>query len=348
MEKAAPVLPEAMAAGDGKIENVRIHNRGNHLTLGETVPRGFPRSLSFVSSPQLPEKQSGRLQLAQWLIQNPLTARVIVNRVWHWHFGAGLVRSTDNFGTLGDSPSHPELLDWLAGQFVEDGWSIKKLHRRIMLSQTYQQSAIHNVAAAQRDPENRMLWRFPRQRLDAESLRDALLAVGGNLDRTMGGSLMQGGNRGYVPGYPNGVYDRYDSPRRSVYIPVIRSMLYDVFQAFDFADPSMSNGERMSTTVAPQALFALNSKLMHDQAHRLAERLQRLPSVGANDRIQQTYNLVYGRSATPNEVAQAREFLQQMEAVWQRKKQPQATAQQRAWQSLCRALLAANEFVTLE
>src|SRR5207244_1588684 len=162
------------------------------------------------------------------------------------------------------------------------------------LSDMYQTAGTWNETAAALDPDNRLLWRFPRQRLDAESLRDALLAVGGNLDRTMGGSLLEGANRSYVRGYPNGAYEKYDYPRRSVYLPVIRSMLYDVFQAFDFADPSTPNGERTATTVAPQALFMLNGKLLADQSRQLAKRL--LDS-GRDDpgKVQELYERAFGR-----------------------------------------------------
>jgi hypothetical protein len=347
--KSAPVLPEAMGASEGKATTLRIHLRGSHLTLGSEAPRRFPLSLAGKNQKSLDAKQSGRRELAEWLTRpdHPLTARVIVNRVWHWHFGSGLVRSTDNFGVLGDKPSHPELLDWLALRFVADGWSLKSLHRRIMLSGAYQMGGNWNVTAAEADPDNRLHWRFNRQRLDAETLRDSLLAVSGSLDRAMGGTLMQGGNRGYVPGYPNGVYEKYDFPRRSVYLPVIRSMLYDVFQAFDFADPSTPNGERASTTIAPQALFALNGKLMAEQSKALAKRLldAKLDDAG---RVKQAYALAYGRPATANEVSRSLEFVRRIESEWGVQKIEAGEAQSRAWQSLCRAILTANEFVYVD
>jgi len=349
MEKAAPALPEAMAAAEGKVENLRIHLRGNHLTLGAEIRRGVPQILAGAQPPTMPAKQSGRLQFAEWLASpgHPLTARVIVNRVWNWHFGAGLVRSTDNFGVLGDKPSHPELLDWLARQFIEDGWSIKTLHRRIVLSETYWQSTKWSAEGVDKDPENRLLWRFNRQRLDAESVRDALLAAGGNLDRAMRGSLMQGNNRAYVPGYPNGIYDRYDFPRRSIYLPVVRSMLYDVFQAFDFADPSTANGERVSTTVAPQALFAMNSKLMHDQSRNFAERLIR-QSPSPSEAIRRAYEIALGRPPSMVEVHRAEAFLKSVTTQLQAQKLLPAETELRSWQSFCRALLSCNEFFFIE
>jgi hypothetical protein len=349
LEKATPALPEAMGASEGTIANLRIHLRGNHLTLGREVPRQFPRIPSGEKQTPIGPKESGRLQLAKWIASpdNPLTARVLVNRIWHWHFGAGLVRSTDNFGALGEKPSHPELLDWLAKRFIEDQWSIKALHRRILLSRVYQQSAAWNETAAARDPDNRLLWRWNRRRLDAESYRDALLAVGGTLDRAMGGSLLQGGNRGYVPGYPNSTYDNYDFPRRSVYLPVVRSMLYDVFQAFDFADPSTPSGTRDTTTVAPQALFSLNGKVMSDQSRAFALRLLARPGAEDSSRVAQAYEIAFGRQASAQESKRALAFVSRMQDEW-KKQGFSAEGQLRAWQGLCRVLLSANEFVSLE
>src|SRR5262249_33321054 len=203
LEKSKPELPAAMAVAEGTPGNLRIHLRGNHLTLGREVPRRFPRILAGEKQSPIEGKQSGRLQLAEWLTRrdNPLTPRVLVNRLWHWHFSAGLVRSPDNFGALGDRPVNQPLLDWLAVRLVESGWSVKAMHRLIMLSSTYQMSGAHDERAALVDPENHLHWRWQRRRLDAEEVRDALLAVSGQLDSAMGGSLMQGSNRGYVPGY---------------------------------------------------------------------------------------------------------------------------------------------------
>ncbi len=192
LEKSSPAaLPHAMAVEDGKAMDLRIHIRGSHLALGELSPRGFPRALG-AENQSLPGDASGRLQLAQWVTdpKHPLTSRVMVNRIWRWHFGTGIVRSTDNFGNLGDRPSHPELLDWLASRFVESGWSVKAMHRLVMLSSTYQMSTTFNAAAAEADPDNRLLWRMNRCRLEAEAVRDALLFVASELDSSLGGSLL--------------------------------------------------------------------------------------------------------------------------------------------------------------
>jgi mono/diheme cytochrome c family protein len=350
LEKSLPPLPEAMGVTEGTVTNLRIHLRGNHLTLGQEVPRQFPRILAGERQTPIAGKQSGRLQLAEWLTRpdHPLTARVLVNRVWHWHFGAGLVRSTDNFGTLGDRPVNQPLLDWLAVRFVEGGWSLKRLHREIMLSCTYQMSSTYDDKAAVADPENRLHWHWRRRRLEAEALRDAILAVSGSLDLKMGGSLFQGANRAYVPGYPNSTYDRYDFNRRSIYLPVIRSDLYSVFQAFDFADPSTSNGERAVTTVAPQALFLMNGKLVAEQTKHLAKALLARHDLDDAGRVRLVYERAFARPATERETERALAFLQRAEATLRSEKVAEDEGRLRAWQSLCRVLLATSEFLYVE
>ena len=188
---------------------------------------------------------------------------MIVNRVWRWHFGRGLVRSVDNFGKLGQLPTHPELLDWLAHRLVSRGWSLKRLHKDIMLSRTYQMSTRWDRHAARVDPENSLLWRMPRRRLEAEELRDSILAAGGLLETTMGGTLLatspfQDLSAGGLARKPS----LYESARRSVYLPVLRGALYEMYRTFDFPDPAVSNGDRAVTTVASQALFMMNGRLV--------------------------------------------------------------------------------------
>ena len=196
-EKAGPDVPTAMGVVEQKVIDVPLHVRGSHLKLGEIVPRRVPVVFTSLDKPQFVPQQSGRLELARWMTdeRNPLTYRVIVNRAWRWHFGKGLVRTPDNFGMLGEAPTHPELLDWLACRFVERGTSFKALHRLIMLSSTYQQGSMPDPETAKADPENRLWGRTEVRRLEAEAIRDALLAVGGKLDRTMGGSLLTVKNR---------------------------------------------------------------------------------------------------------------------------------------------------------
>jgi hypothetical protein len=272
----------------------------------------------------------------------------MVNRLWRWHFGEGLVRSTDNFGHLGDRPSHPELLDWLAVRFVESGWSIKAMHRLIMLSSTYQMSTSYDERAASADPENRLHWRHNRHRLEAEALRDGILAVSGRLDLRMGGTLYPGGNRAYVIGYPNTTYDKYDFDRRSVYLPVMRSDVYAVFQAFDFADPSTASGERAATTVAPQALFLMNGKIVQEQTHHLAAGLLADTKLDEAGRICEIYERAYSRPPTDREKARALDFVRHCEEALATEKIDATERRLRSWQSLCRVILAANEFIYVE
>jgi hypothetical protein len=355
LQDSQPKLPEAMAVSEGQVEDLRVHLRGSHLTLGAAVPRRFPAIFSGEGQ-ALGASGSGRRELAKWLVRpdHPLTSRVIVNRVWLWHFGEGLVRSPDNFGSLGERPTHPELLDWLAVQFVEQGWSLKALHRLIMLSATYQMSTASNESAARADPENRLWWRANRRRLEAEALRDGILATCGELDQVGGGSLLPTPNRQYVTGtgsiLPAALYD---SRRRSIYLPVVRSALYEMFQAFDFADPSVLNGRRDATTVAPQALFMMNSQLVSQATRGFARRL--LEPTFAGDaatadiaRVQMLYECAYARPATTAEASRALQFVEQYAAAQAARKAAPDEVRQTAWQALCRAVLSANEFVYLE
>jgi hypothetical protein len=350
LEKAQPDIPMAMAVGEGTISDVRIHLRGNHLTLGRLVPRGFPRILGGDRLSPIDSLHSGRLQLAEWLTRpnHPLTARVLVNRIWRWHFGQGLVRSPDNLGRLGDRPVNQPLLDWLAVRFVADGWSIKSLHRLLMLSATYQMSTVQDADRVQVDPENRLHGHWERRRLEAEEVRDALLAISGQLDHTIGGSLLQGKNRAYVPGYPNSRYHRYDSRRRSLYLPVIRSDLYPVFQAFDFADPSMSSGDRSTTTVATQALFMMNSKLVREQTQQMARGLLDQQDRDDAGRVRLAYERSYGRKPTDAETARALAYLDRVVSLLAKEKLDAAERRLRCWQSLCRVMVSANEFIYVE
>src|SRR5262249_5898659 len=234
LQASAPERPTAMAVLEAeKVEDCHLCIRGNYHNRGPKVPRGFVTALLPPgSSPAIPAKESGRRQLAARIASpdNPLTARVMVNRVWHHLFGAGLVRTVDNFGNTGEAPSHPELLDHLALQFIKDGWSVKKLIRQVMLSRVYQMSSAADSAEGRKlDPENRLLWRANRRRLDAESIRDAMLTVSGTLDRTAGGPSIRPGTmaeRDY----------RFEDTRRSVYTPVFRNRLLELFEAFDFAN----------------------------------------------------------------------------------------------------------------
>ena len=246
-----------------------------------------------------------------------------------------------------DRPTHPELLDWLAVQFVDEGWSIKAMHRLIMLSSTYQMSTTYDAVAAEQDPENRLLWRRSRQRLDAESIRDSLLFVAGNLDFSMGGTLLPTENRKYVTSTANVNPVVYDTQRRSMYLPIVRSALYEVFQAFDFADPAVSSGERMSTTVAPQALFMMNSEIVSKQSLALAERLL---SRDATDpaRVVSLYKQTLSRPPMDEETESALAYVRQLTEMLKSKDIEESKASTTAWQSLCRAVLSSNEYLYVE
>ena len=344
--------------------NLYVQIRGNYLTPGEEAPAVFLRILEgetpkpFVAStkaavsPHEPGKirygtgrvSSGRLELARWLTdsRHPLTARVFVNRVWKHHFGEGIVRSPDNFGLLGERPSHPELLDWLATRFRETGWSIKRLHRLILLTNSYQMSSAFDPNAATADPENRWLWRYPRRRLEVEAIRDAMLAVAGNLDPTVGGTIFPHGNFEYVR------QPRYDSPRRSLYLPVIRNNVYGMFQTFDFPDPSTLNGHRVSTVVAPQALFLMNSPFAAQQAAVFADRLWQHNSTSDTGRIHYAYRLAFSREATSEEIATILRFLDRYTATLTSDGTPGTSPDRRAWAAWCQTLFASSEFIHLE
>ncbi len=358
LQESKITLPLAMAVAEGTPENVPIHIRGSHMTLGKVVPRRFPRILAGEQVAPIGDDRSGRLELARWMTEpdHPLTSRVMVNRLWQWHFGEGLVRTPDNFGRLGERPTHPQLLDWLAVQFVESGWSIKAMHRLIMLSATYQMSTAYDADAAAQDAENRLWWRRNRRRLEAEAIRDAILAVAGNLDLTMGGSLLPTENRKYVTSTANVNPIVYNSNRRSVYLPVVRSAVYEVFQAFDFADPSMLDGKRISTTVAPQALFMMNSQLVAEHAKMLAEQLLKIDGEGdgkdneSDDaaRVRALYRRVLSRPPTAAETKRAIAYLDRVSQALESLKHETDKVRLVAWHSLCRAVIASNEFLFIE
>ena len=289
-------IPETSYAG---VQNARVRIRGDVRRLGDEVPRGMPAvfgaSTSIASG-------SGRRELARWLgsRENPLTARVLVNRVWRHHFGEGLVRTPSNFGKLGEAPTHPELLDWLARRFVEDGMSVKALHRRILLSEAYRRSSAASREALEKDPDNRLLSRMNRRRLEAEAFRDALLAVSGRLDRASGGP---------ADAHP-------DSRRRMLYLNVSRTRKSSFEALFDGADATAHTDARTVSTVAPQALFLLNHPFLRD----VAAALDGQP-------VESLYARLYGRPPTAEEVDESRAL---------------------AGPDLARALLMANEFVTVD
>ncbi|PYK96223.1 MAG: hypothetical protein DME19_20400 [Verrucomicrobia bacterium] len=276
--------PRAMVLEDNSSPyNPHVFVRGNPNNPGAEVPREFLAVVAGANRKPF-QQGSGRLELAQAISgrDNPLTARVLVNRVWLHHFGSGLVRTPSDFGLRSDPPTHPELLDYLASYFMNQGWSLKKLHRLILLSNTYQQSSDGEPGGAQIDPENRLLWKMNRQRLDFEEMRDSLLAVSGKLD------LAEGGHAVDIIGEP-------PSPRRTIYGFVERQNLPNMFRAFDFASPDTTSPQRFATTVPQQALFLMNSPFVIEQARNLARRPDIQACSNPDERIRRLYKATYQR-----------------------------------------------------
>ncbi len=353
LESALPDLNHAMAVTDyDQATDLRVHVRGSFLSQADLVLRRFPKvfASSQAHQTQFKSTESGRLQLAQWLVEgrHPLVARVLVNRLWRWHFGRGLVESTDNFGQLGAQPHNPPLLDWLSVRFVKDGWSVKRIHRLIMQSSTYRMSVSHDPANASKDEENRFQWRANVRRLEAEAIRDAILYVSGRLDQNMGGSLLHVKNREFLFDHTSKDQTKYDSTRRSVYLPVIRNHLYDAFQLFDYSDASVMNSNRTTTTVAPQALFMMNSHLVTDSAAAFASRVCRQHD-SESDRIELAYCLAFGRLPTQLQRERATQYLdgfrRQAGSRAGQSKTDTNSGASRAWRFLCQTLLMSNEFI---
>ncbi len=343
----------AMGVSDGAIvRELAVHIRGSYKNLGEPVARDFPEVMRFSDvRPVFPNNASGRLELAHWMAdtRHPLTARVLVNRVWGWHFGQALVGSTENFGVLGDRPSHPELLDWLAREFMANGWSIKELHRMILRSSTYQQASSHpqEEAYALVDPENRLLWRANLQRLEAEAIRDAVLAVSGRLDRTLGGKTLPLRNRQFVFNHTSEDHTKYDSLRRSIYLPVIRNNIYSFFEQFDYPDPTMPTGARNATVIAPQALVMLNYGLVMDSAEALASNLLDA-ATEPSERIGLAYAMTLARPPSSMESGRALAFVSELTSeALTGAADLDPVGEHRAWSLFCQSLLASNEFIYL-
>jgi len=350
LEASKPEFPQAMGVADGSsAADLAIHLRGSHWTLGKVVPRRFLPVIAGDNQPPIPAGQSGRLQFAQWLTQpdHPLTSRVMVNRLWRWHFGRGIVPTVDNFGRLGLPPSNQPLLDWMALRFVENGWSMKQMHKLIMLSNTYQMGSQFDEHAAEVDPENALQWRMNRRRLEAEEIRDAILAVAGDLDLTAGGSILTFKDRQYVSDTEKRGGIDYDRNRRAVYIPVVRSSMYEVFQAFDLGDPATSNGDRNSTVIAPQALFMMNGSVVLQHTRTMAEKLLARNDVDDAGRIRDVYERAVGRPPSAKEIDRAMTFIAQVDHAMEARNPDAATRRIFAWQSFCKSLIGSNEFIYL-
>lgn len=330
-----------------RIINSPLLERGEINKPGRPVPRRFPQIIEIADAANIPARQSGRLEFARWLTHpdHPLTARVMANRVWRHLLGAGLVRTMDNFGFSGERPSHSELLDTLAVRFMEDGWSVKKLVREIVLSRTYRQSSSYREDAFRTDPENRFLWRTSKRRLDAEAIRDAMLVVAGELDTARPvGSLVATkiGDRpiSLIGLDPNIPADLDGSRHRSVYLPVLRDRLPDVLDLFDFAEPSLVTGDRETTNVPVQALYLMNSSFVQSRAAGLANRVQREVD-GHEQRLRHAFVLCFSRAPDAEESKLAVAFFESAKNLT-------AEQYQQHFVSYCQALLATAEFRNLD
>lgn len=307
-----------------KQKNARVRIRGNSGNLGDEAPRRFLRVLAG-DNPAPFNKGSGRLDLAECIANkdNPLTARVMVNRIWAYHFGRGIVNTPGNFGSLGERPTHPELLDYLAAQFVASGWSIKALHRQIMLSSAYQMNSEYNEQNAKSDPDNLYLWRMNRQRLEVEPWRDAMLAVAGTLDATLGGPPID--------------LSSADNLRRTLYGAVSRHQLDPLLRLFDFPDPNLTSDKRALTIIPLQQLFVLNSDFMQRQSKALVARVEK--EAGSNDvsKIQRAFVLAYSRYPSEKEIQIGLKFLA-----------ANGSSKATAWEKYAQVLLSANEFAFVD
>ncbi len=341
-----PGEPVMAVRESDRVVNSRINIRGEVNDLGPEVPRGFVSVLTTAQSPRVNSQQSGRLQLAMWLTQkqNPLTARVMVNRIWYHLFGRGIVETIDNFGALSEPPTHPELLDYLAIRLMERGWSVKQTIKEIMLSRTYQLASDHHEANYAVDPDNKFLWRMSRRRLDAEAIRDAILAVGGQLDlQRPPGSLTQ-----EVSGGEIGRRARLEALKkpvtfRSAYLPLVRGLVPEFLTIFDVADPELVVGQRDVTTVATQALYMMNSPFVQEQAASAAERILAEPAANEAARLDLAFRLAFGRLPGQQERQSALTFLRDFEQSLESNK-PLAEKRRAAWSALCQSLFASAEF----
>ena len=307
-----------------KAVNIAVNLRGNPHNLGDVVPRHFPEVLS-PSEPKSFEKGSGRLELAEDIVSSGLASRVFVNRVWKWHFGSGIVNTPDNFGKAGDPPSDPELLEYLANFFVENGMSVKKLQREILLSSIYRLSSQDSKENDEKDPSNRLCWRFNRQRLDAEEIRDSVLFAAGALDvKKTGGPSADFAD---------------DNTRRTVYCKISRFRMNNFLQVFDFPNPSFTAEQRFSTIVPLQRLYFMNSGFVYKQAEQLARRVY--ATGDDNARIREAYRLLYGRAPTDRETELGLKFIRSTPDL----KGETITGQPpTAWREYARVLLSSNEF----
>ena len=346
LEAAKKAAPPEPAMADAVSEDAPVQQkvllRGDYNNPGEDAPRAVPAVLTQVEPAPQAFHGSGRYEFAQWLTrpENPLTARVMVNRIWMWHFGEGIVATPDNFGKMGARPTHPELLDFLATQFIRDGWSVKKLQRMILLSSAYQMSAEPDAKSAAADPENQLLTRFNRQRLEVEEIRDGMLAIDGTLDLTVGGTLQEGKGTDSEDSAARLSLNPETVKRRTVYLPLRRSNLPTLLNLYDFGDATTVNGKRALTNVAPQALFMMNSEFVLERASNVVKPLMS-DTVSNRQRLDELYLKILNRKPQPDEIDSAFTYMDRLKAKFQ-------LGDLAAWQSFCHILLTSNEFIYVD
>ncbi len=338
--------PVAYGVAEGSPTNSRVQLRGEPHRLSDEIPR---RNLEIFGGEVVPAGSgSGRLELANWITRptNPLTVRVFVNRVWQWHFGEGLVASPSDFGSRGERPTHPELLDWLTGEFIASGWSVKSLHRLIMNSRTYQLASVDNDANLVADPGNRWHWRYSRRSLDAESIRDAMLVVSGRLDRNVPESHPFPAVDTWGFTIHNPFHAVYDSNHRSIYLMVQRNRRHPYLALFDAADPNQSVASRQPTTTPTQSLFLMNSPFVHEAAEGFARRVVSIPG-DDHTKIRWAFETAHGQIP---EAAVVRDAIAFLSAYQQKLAGKDATDEQNiaAWSALARVLLTSNAFLYVD
>ncbi|QDT26595.1 DUF1553 domain-containing protein [Gimesia panareensis] len=336
-QNAPPEVPEVMSVYEAEEPgDYHLLIRGNVHQLGKKVPRGFITVTQTETTPPIPADASGRLQLAEWVAspENPLTARVYANRIWQHLFGSGLVRTVDNLGVRGETPSHPELLDYLAQRLIEHGWSTKALIREIVLSRTYQLSSHSTAEQRAADPDNRLLTHQNHRRLDAEAIRDTILFVSGDLDLEQHEQTVRPGTKSEY-GY------EFKNNYRSVYIPVFRNRLHELLAVFDFPDPNLSVGRRNTSTLSTQALYLMNNPFVMQQAEQIAKRLNNEYPTDQSARIDALFRIMLGRLPHQSEKANAERFLNQANTAG-------ASDQLEAWTAFCQTMIACIDFRYLQ
>lgn len=342
-----PRMPEVYAARDMDFpENARMTMRGDAHRLGDSVPRGFLSAAAYEAPSAIPPNSSGRKELADWIAneKNPLTARVYVNRIWHHLFGRGIVATTENFGARGESPTHPELLDYLATRLIENQWSTKKTIREVVLSHVYQVASSSDAKSMEIDPDNKLLWKANRRRLEAEAIRDSILEISGQLSSEREGPslpLTAQNVHTIAPFFleEDSVIEDRIRNRRTVYQPVMRSGQMtdiDILNLFDFADPDQVVGTRTQTVVPTQTLYLMNSPMIREAARKFADSLLADKTLDDPARISRAILLTLNRPATERETQQTQQFLSDFKAK---------TSPAEAWTKYCHALFVSSEFL---